>query len=160
MRQSNNRERHSLYDWLVLSIKQPWAQLILEGTKDIEVRSWTTQYRGPIWIHVGRRVDESASIRFCRTGLFTGGLVGSAILHGIRPFSQSSWEAWRTRHYDDAPFNDDKAKYGWILRDVISLVPPIPLKGKRGLFPLDEEVLTQLSQHPDIGRFRRNLQSR
>ncbi|EOG5366173.1 ASCH domain-containing protein [Cronobacter sakazakii] len=34
-----------------LSIRQPWAWLIVNGFKDIENRSWNTKYRGPLLIH-------------------------------------------------------------------------------------------------------------
>lgn len=34
-----------------LSIRQPWAWLIVNGYKDIENRSWNTKYRGQVLIH-------------------------------------------------------------------------------------------------------------
>ncbi len=34
-----------------ISIKQPWASLIIEGVKDIENRTWKTSYRGTVLIH-------------------------------------------------------------------------------------------------------------
>lgn len=34
-----------------LSIKQPWASLIAHGIKDIENRTWKTNFRGKIYIH-------------------------------------------------------------------------------------------------------------
>ena len=34
-----------------LSIKQPWAYLIAVGKKDVENRTWKTNYRGKILIH-------------------------------------------------------------------------------------------------------------
>lgn len=34
-----------------LSIKQPWASLIANGIKDIENRTWRTNFRGRIYIH-------------------------------------------------------------------------------------------------------------
>lgn len=33
-----------------LAIRQPWATLIAEGTKTVEVRTWRTDYRGPLLI--------------------------------------------------------------------------------------------------------------
>lgn len=36
-----------------LSVRQPWAWLIVNGYKDIENRDWSTQQRGRIWIHTG-----------------------------------------------------------------------------------------------------------
>jgi len=35
----------------VLSIKNPWAYLVVLGIKDIENRSWKTNYRGKLLIH-------------------------------------------------------------------------------------------------------------
>jgi hypothetical protein len=37
-----------------LSIRQPWAHLIVAGIKQIENRTWTTRYRGPLLIHAGQ----------------------------------------------------------------------------------------------------------
>jgi hypothetical protein len=33
-----------------LSVRQPWAELIASGRKTLEIRSWTTRYRGPLVI--------------------------------------------------------------------------------------------------------------
>lgn len=43
-----------------LSIRQPWAWLIVHAGKDIENRTWYTKYRGPCYIHAakGCTVDE------------------------------------------------------------------------------------------------------
>ena len=35
----------------VLSVKNPFAYLILQGGKDVENRTWTTDYRGRLYIH-------------------------------------------------------------------------------------------------------------
>jgi hypothetical protein len=129
---------------LVLSIKQPWAQLIIEGRKDVEVRSWATPYRGPIWIHTGQKLDSHANERFNEHDLFRGGIIGCAELWGIRPFSAKSWEAWRPHHLDNSPFDEELAKYGWILRNPKLLDRPIPLKGMIGLFKLPESVKLRL----------------
>jgi len=34
-----------------LSVRQPWAWLIVNAYKDIENRDWATKLRGRIWIH-------------------------------------------------------------------------------------------------------------
>src|SRR5947208_599784 len=41
-----------------LSIRQPWAALVVRGLKTIEIRSWRTRWRGRIYIHAGRLADE------------------------------------------------------------------------------------------------------
>lgn len=38
-----------------LTVYQPWASLIALGEKEIETRSWPTNYRGPLAIHAGKR---------------------------------------------------------------------------------------------------------
>ncbi len=46
-----------------LSIKQPWAWLIVtkqlppDMRKDVENRTWATAYRGPLLIHAGKSFD-------------------------------------------------------------------------------------------------------
>ena len=55
----------------VLSVRQPWASLLVRGVKDIENRTWSTTYRGPVLIHAcagaprvgfGLPADEIADI--------------------------------------------------------------------------------------------------
>ena len=41
-----------------LTIRQPWAHLIASGIKDIELRSWKTNYRGKIYIHSSAKSDH------------------------------------------------------------------------------------------------------
>ena len=41
-----------------ISIKQPWASLIAYGIKDIENRTWRTNYRGRVLIHAGASKKE------------------------------------------------------------------------------------------------------
>lgn len=39
-----------------LTLWQPWASLVAGGLKQIETRSWTTRYRGPLAIHAAATV--------------------------------------------------------------------------------------------------------
>jgi hypothetical protein len=48
-------EQTSLY---ALSLKQPWAALVVQGLKTIEVRPWPTARRGRILIHAARVPDD------------------------------------------------------------------------------------------------------
>jgi hypothetical protein len=41
-----------------ITIKQPWAQLICEGVKDIENRTWKTSYRGRVLIHTSAKPNR------------------------------------------------------------------------------------------------------
>ena len=41
-----------------LTIKQPYALLICAGLKDVENRSWRTNFRGKIYIHASQKIDS------------------------------------------------------------------------------------------------------
>jgi hypothetical protein len=43
-----------------LTVKQPWASLILAGYKDVENRTRPTKHRGPVAIHVAKQVARNA----------------------------------------------------------------------------------------------------
>jgi ASCH domain len=50
-----------------LSIRQPWAWLIVNGHKDIENRTWSTHFRGRVLVHAGAtmtRGDYEACVLF------------------------------------------------------------------------------------------------
>jgi hypothetical protein len=52
----------------IISIRQPWASLIVSSLKDVENRTWPTRYRGPGLIHASQRADnlnsEEIELRF------------------------------------------------------------------------------------------------
>lgn len=41
-----------------LTVKQPWASLIIAGYKPVENRIWYTHHRGPLAIHAGTGTDS------------------------------------------------------------------------------------------------------
>ena len=47
-----------------LTVKQPWATLLVLGLKEYEFRSWKTNYRGKVLIHAGESIDKEAMERF------------------------------------------------------------------------------------------------
>lgn len=64
----------------VLSIRQPWATLIVEGYKCFEFRSWKTNFRGKFLIHASKEVETENMNRFHPLNLEypTGRIIGSA----------------------------------------------------------------------------------
>ena len=53
---------------VTLSIRQPWAHLIIHALKDVENRDWPTRVRGRVLIHAGKtmtRADYEACAIFC-----------------------------------------------------------------------------------------------
>lgn len=84
--------------WTVaLTIKQPWAWLIVAGHKDIENRNWPTKFRGRFIIHASRHWSPSGA-RFARKlgielpdDLPRGGIIGSAELVDCVTEHESPW---------------------------------------------------------------------
>lgn len=113
----------------VLSIRQPWAYLIAEGAKDIENRTWATNYRGPVLIHAGKtpaRQDELVKLlhKELRAGgidptkFDRGGIVGMATITDCVDDSDSEWFF---------------GPYGFVLTNPRPL-PFYPMDGRLGLF--------------------------
>lgn len=95
-----------------LSIRQPWAWLILNAGKDIENRSWATSFRGRVLIHASqgmtrREYDDAMNwvvlnarlpLTFHEPAfdeLQRGGIVGEmeivGCVNGNDPASDSPW---------------------------------------------------------------------
>src|SRR5262249_11050532 len=51
-------ETAKLGGMFALSLKQPWATLLVHGLKTIEVRRWQTVRRGRVLIHAARLPDD------------------------------------------------------------------------------------------------------
>lgn len=104
-----------------LSIRQPWAELILSGKKPIEYRTWTTDYRGPVLLHAGAARDRSTRdlISECidegdldeSTTLAFGGMVGAFELLDVQESEEH------------------EGHYEWHVRPLARL-PLVPIKGK------------------------------
>ncbi|EIP96861.1 ASCH domain-containing protein [Opitutaceae bacterium TAV1] len=127
--------RHPDLPRVALSIRQPWSFFVVHGFKDIENRTWRTHFRGPVLIHAGGTPEpiyiedeefiSSALGRPYPQDLSeghapVGGIVGVAEIVDCVTVSRSPWFG--------GPF-------GFVLRNARPL-PFVPLKGKRGFFPV------------------------
>ena len=96
---------------LALSIRQPFAWLIVHGYKSIENRSWQSQPRGRIWIHTGLRLDRAGCAwvweHFPEIALPNefqlGGIIGSVEHEGCVDQSESPWFTGPWGHVLSAP---------------------------------------------------------
>jgi hypothetical protein len=99
-----------------LSIRQPWAELILLGHKTIEVRSRRTNLRERVFIYAGlNRIEPREEARIsARFGvdvddLPRGVLVGTVAIVGCLPLKEDDGEA---ACFDIA---DTDGFYAWLL---------------------------------------------
>lgn len=130
-----------------LSIQQPWAQLIVEGLKDIENRTWRHSLRGEILVHAGKRVDTRAYIwllnnwtqlgvpaavgdlldRYRTQPFATGGIVGRTTLIDCVREHPSPWKM--------------PEQWGFVLAHSA----PLPFQPCRGALGFFEPVLGQVA---------------
>lgn len=117
-----------------LSIRQPYSHLIVSGVKDIENRTWRTNYRGPILIHAGLQFHRNTGdvIDYCDAHniplpdfVECGGIVGIAELIDVVESHDSEW------------FN---GPYGFVLKNARPL-PFFACKGKMGLFEVEMPLI-------------------
>jgi len=124
---------------LCLSIRQPWAWLILYAGKNIENRDWHTSVRERILIHAGKGMtkveyEESKSVAIDVHGwevyfpeiqeLERGGIVGSVEITDCVSHSESPWFF---------------GKYGFVLSKP-KMLSFKPFKGQLGFFEVPESV--------------------
>lgn len=94
---------------LCLSIRQPWAWLIVNGHKDIENRQWPTKFRGRFLVHASKtmtfadyedclyfvsKISRDLLLRFPAFKsplLLRGGIVGEATLTDCVTSHTSPW---------------------------------------------------------------------
>ncbi|HCF3031494.1 TPA: ASCH domain-containing protein [Pseudomonas aeruginosa] len=120
-----------------LSIRQPWAWLIVYGGKDIENRSRRTNFRGRFLVHASQGMTrQEYNMATWIAGpldvtippfdeLQRGGIIGSVELVDCLEDSSSPW------------YMGEK---GYLLRDPRPL-PFVPYKGQLGFFDVPESLV-------------------
>jgi hypothetical protein len=126
-----------LSDVKVISIRQPWASMIAEGRKSIEVRKWKTNYRGAIYIHAARSVDWEAYEEFFNGVPFhmpLGYIIAKANLTEVRDYKKvHDFIADETRHLNSIERYPDGGCYGFVLK-CIEKTKQVPLRGRLNIF--------------------------
>lgn len=136
---------------VAISIRQPWAWLIIHAGKDIENRSWPTRFRGRVLIHASKGMTEQEYRDACNfmatdsrlqaalkllpemSKLQRGGIIGESELTDCVTDTESPWFV---------------GEYGFVLRN------PKPLqfravKGALGFFnPWNEKLSDSRRQLP------------
>ena len=120
-----------------LTIKQPWATLIIQGDKRFEFRSWQTKYRGELLIHAGKGIDKEAMKRLAKylpAELPYGKILGKVKLVDCIKMSPEFKELLLKENSDIYTKSSFQEKYGWQLSDIEVFEKPIEAKGHLSLW--------------------------
>ena len=113
-----------------LSLKQPWAELILQGKKKIEIRKWNTKFRGKFLIHASKNPDTEAMKKFKFRDLPCGYIVGEAELIDVKKYlTKKDFLDDKDKHLATGGFGN----HGFILKN-IRRINPISAKGILGFW--------------------------
>jgi hypothetical protein len=115
-----------------LTVRQPWADLIVLGVKDVENRTWRTHYRGPLAIHSSKGRPSKPDVE--RAEAIGGPLpfaewhdlgrvIGRVTLLDCVLDSTSPWA--------------EEGAWHWLLADPGSVVAPDVVRGRLGLWEFD-----------------------
>lgn len=128
-----------------LSIKQPWCNAILSGRKTLEVRTWRTDYRGPLLLCASLKPHPHPEqiAPDAETGAYLRSLplppYGAAV--GVCRLV----DCWEMEKQDEAAamcrFNPEHGRplYTFVLLDV-QRIKPFPVRGALGLFDVDHAI--------------------
>lgn len=116
----------------VLSLRHPWAELVVIGKKTVELRKWNTNYRGEFYIHASKTIDYEACKK-CGINpekLIVGAIIGKAELVDSKKYStKKELIKDEGKHYAS---NYEVPCNGFILKNA-ERINPIKFKGSLGL---------------------------
>jgi len=129
-----------------LSLKQPWAALLVHGCKCVEVRRWPTARRGRVLIHAARVPDPRPEVwslvpaDLDQAARLVGGILGAGDLLECRAYrTAEAFAADRARHLNDPHWFREPVLYGFVFANLHTL----PFRSYRGgmrFFPVAEET--------------------
>jgi hypothetical protein len=113
-----------LYEMYALSLKQPWATLLVHGLKTIEVRKWPTARRGRILIHAAKVSDARSQgwakvpLHLIKEAQLKGGIIGSAnLIECVTYASQSAFDADKKLHLNESAWFEGPKMFGFTFAD-------------------------------------------
>ena len=119
-----------------MTIRQPWAMLVIQGIKTVENRSRNFHYRGRIAIHAAGTLWDGEYVAACKKlgrkipedELELGGIIGTVEVVDVVQKYRSKWF---------------RGPYGLLLRNP-KPCKFIPLKGQLGLWSVPARLRSQL----------------
>ncbi len=122
-----------------LTIKEPWASLIVQGFKKYEFRSWKTNYRGKVLIHAGLSKENIEKYKDYNLDISSGEIIGEAYITDCILVDEKLDK--KLRKIDKNVYgNNHIGLYAFKLENVKKYNKKIKVKGKLGLWNYNEEI--------------------
>lgn len=134
-----------------LSFRQPWAELIIQGKKKLDLRTWKTSYRGSLAVYASLSVEKEA----CRDfnidpgELTAGAVIGIVDLVKVIKLDEAAFLARTGEHLNTRSYREPM--YGWELANPRPLVEPKPAKGRIKWFDVDIDKSLPSNAVEDVG---------
>ena len=122
-----------------LSVCQPFADLIIQGKKTIELRKWNTKFRGEFLIHAPQkiRLDDCKRLKI-KPDLIVGAIIGKVELIDVKKYDGVlEIKSDSKKHLASNTTLDNK--YGFVLQNPKQLRVPIPCDGQLNFFEFKPE---------------------
>jgi ASCH domain len=136
-----------------LSLKQPWAALLAQGLKTIEVRRWPTARQGRILIHAARVPDERPEAwaqvpeAVKPAAQLLGGIVGAGDLVKCVPYrSLDAFAADQANHLNELSWFEEPVLYGFVFAN-LEVLPFRRYPGWMRFFPVGDDPPTRSRLH-------------
>ena len=135
----------------VLSIREPYATLIKEGKKQIETRSWKTNYRGELYIHASatkNKIEKKDLASLIDSTSSTGSIICKCNLVDCIYMTKEYIEKIKRDNPQEYKWGDYKeGRYAWILEAVTPLKELIPAHGQLGIWNYynEQEVMNLMN---------------
>jgi hypothetical protein len=113
----------------VLTLQQPYAEVVMQGLKTREYRSWPTSHRGTLLVHAGKSLCKEGLAHYGLDGkgLDRGAIVGAVEVIGME-------------------WNKVQECLAWVLARPRRFGKPVPCLGQLGLWRLPEGLAGQVER--------------
>ena len=143
-----------------LTVRQPWANLLVTGVKHIETRGWHTAVRGRVAVHAAKSPAYLRAVAPKMRSFTTGNeplgcVVGSVDLVDCIPLEEVKQKYPELYTEQEIDLGDWRpGRYGFIMRSPIQYPRPLPAKGKLGWWKWDADEWRELIQSSESARER------
>lgn len=123
-----------------LTIKEPWATLIINEYKIYEFRSWKTNYRGKILIHAGKtnELEQAKKFENYKLEYSCGEIIGEAELVDCIKVTEEFDKKLKLINPIVYGNSGHVQKYAWKLENIKRYDKKIKVQGKLGLWNYDK----------------------